>query len=401
MAFENSKSSPACAAAALMPRAHNHSGLLGEGAKACLTPGSRATTSSSRTNFHKKNLEKIAQIAGASQKRRASTADSTDRSHARSSSASTFKSTRPREPLYPFDGFSAVPMTPESPQRDSDVSNASTLGATPDEEDRLYVTQGIQRLVLDDSSCSTASKPSARLAATPAASAAHRPAFSRLASSRRTADRGDRNSAPKPKTAQAARPDYSSRGLFTASFSATGVPFTSMRSPRLSRAADRPANATAIEKRATAPRPRSATTPSVHSPGQVPGYLARRKAGRAAAAKRAEERSSALPAGMRILPDQERAALQAELQREWQVAMGAFQRLPVAPPRPEQRLRRNALESHLDTLDALGQRLRAPGVLLVPDGGALSVPRWDSASGAPPMSEVERVKAMQRGPSIF
>jgi hypothetical protein len=90
-----------------MPRPANNSGNLGEGAKACLTPGVRPKS----TNFHQKNCAKIAEMAGAAQQRMEATASS-DRTRARLGSTATcglkemvrpdgvrsFKANRPRAP---------------------------------------------------------------------------------------------------------------------------------------------------------------------------------------------------------------------------------------------------------------------------------------------------------------
>ncbi|KAJ1466998.1 hypothetical protein T484DRAFT_1860040 [Baffinella frigidus] len=297
-----------------MPRPANNSGNLGEGAKACLTPGVRPK---SATNWHQKNLDKIAELAGAAQQRRVATASS-DRTRSRPGSAASFKSTRPRAPLYPFEsprgaqtaGQAGVARchfadSPSSPPRDSDASNASTnLGATPDhsmsstrsysDAGRVEVEQGVERLILEADShpppnAQSASRTYAAREAPPIASERTRPASARTASVRAGSSGGVRSlrSAGSQGSAasgsvRAPRPDYASRELFTAGFSATGMPMTSMRSPRLSRAADRAANAQAqhppaepprapqaIEERSAAPRPRSAATPASHRPGQV------------------------------------------------------------------------------------------------------------------------------------
>ena len=249
-----------------MPRPANNSGNLGEGARACLTPGVRPK---SATNWHQKNLAKIAELAAGAHERRLATATSTG-ARSRPGSAANFKSTRPRAPLYPFESPAGAKChftdSPASPPRDSDASNASTnLGATPDRSTSsnrgysdagvLEVEQGVERLILNCSpqpNAQTISRTAAARKTSPLDSERARPASSRTAtvrevssgSGRSLRSAGSQGSAASG-SVRAPRADYSSRVAFTTGFSACGMPLSSMRSPRLSRAADRAANSQA------------------------------------------------------------------------------------------------------------------------------------------------------------
>lgn len=141
-----------------------------------------------------------------------------------------------------------------------------------------------------------------------------------------------------------------------------------------------------------------------HTPGQIPEYILVRKAQQQQQEMREEQeraRRALVPDGFKLVSDDERASAERKTRDLWQEAMGRFMRIPHDTATPVQVHRRQELEKTIQTLE---NQLR---VLSVEGGGALLVPEGFSLMPQPfkgkerPMTEGERIKMLQSGPSIL
>ena len=244
---------------------------------------------------------------------------------------------------------------------------------------------------------------------------------------------------------------------FGCHFTATGMPFTSCRSPRLHKVRDREALASTLLES----QKRAASLPSArpahgavekHTPGQLPGYLVRRKLREQ---RRSEEEQQARlaqrakpPPGFRLVPAAERAAAEKATRKLLEETMALFLKVShdvpassaqgspaIAPPcfctrhklslypfiyshisppiclcvcarahthtRMHTGARRRELEKTITGLEAHLSRLtvdcKEDGSLMVPEALSLVPP------GPQPklVSEGQRIKLLQSGPAII
>jgi len=198
---------------------------------------------------------------------------------------------------------------------------------------------------------------------------------------------------------------------FGCHFTATGMPFTSCRSPRLHKVRDREALASTLlesQKRAASlPSARTAHgAVEKHTPGQLPGYLVRRKLREQ---RRSEEEQQARlaqrakpPPGFRLVPAAERAAAEKATRKLLEETMALFLKVSHdVPASSAQGARRRELEKTITGLEAHLSRLtvdcKEDGSLMVPEALSLVPP------GPQPklVSEGQRIKLLQSGPAII
>merc|ERR1719478_955736 len=198
---------------------------------------------------------------------------------------------------------------------------------------------------------------------------------------------------------------------FGCHFTATGMPFTSCRSPRLHKVRDREALASTLLES----QKRAASLPSVrpahgavekHTPGQLPGYLVRRKLREQ---RRSEEEQQARlaqrakpPPGFRLVPAAELAAAEKATRKLLEETMALFLKVSHdVPASSAQGARRRELEKTITGLEAHLSRLtvdcKEDGSSMVPEALSLVPP------GPQPklVSEGQRIKLLQSGPAII
>jgi hypothetical protein len=132
---------------------------------------------------------------------------------------------------------------------------------------------------------------------------------------------------------------------FGCHFTSTGMPFSVITSPRISKVRDHQAMVQALQdsKKASVVSSRCLTTDSArkgglehqlmprHAPGEVPEYIVRRKQKqRQREIEEAQERSwrALVPEGFRLVPDDERAHAEKATRELWQETMRQFLKIP-------------------------------------------------------------------------